>query len=296
MKHKKFTGTGVALITPFQKNGNIDYDAYGRIIEFVIESGIDYLVPLGSTGESATISDTEQMEVLSFVLEKNAGRKAIIAGNFGGKDTAALCKKIESYDFAGIDGILSASPEYSKPSQEGIYRHYMALAESSPVPILIYNVPSRTRSNIEWDTTIRLANNSNNFLGIKEASGDLSQATKIIKNRPEHFIVTSGDDELALAMTSLGGDGVISVIANAYPKGYSTMIKHALNGNYTEAREINFKLFDLHKWLYIEGNPVGIKSAMKILGYCENQMRLPLSEMSSENYAALEAAMAEVSR
>ncbi len=288
-----FGGTGVALITPF-KDGVIDFDAYGRVIEHVIQGEVDFLVPLGSTGESATLNEDEQRRALDFVIEKNNGRKAIVAGNFGGKNTRELSKKIANYNFDGIDGILSSSPEYSKPNQEGIYQHYMQLAESSSVPIIIYNVPSRTKSNIEWHTTVRLAEASKTFAGIKEASGDLIQATRIIKNRPEGFIVTSGDDEVALPMVAVGGEGVISVIANAFPREFSGMINFALQEDYVSARNWNYKTYDLHKWLYIEGNPVGIKSALQILGISGNDVRLPLCQMSDANYKRLEEVMLSI--
>lgn len=289
-----FEGTGVALITPFKSDLSIDYDAYGRIVEYVISEDIDFLVPLGSTGETATLNEEEARNILDFVIDVNRGRKPILAGNFGGNNTLELVKKIKDYNFSGVDGILSSSPAYVKPNQEGIYRHYMALAEASSVPIMIYNVPGRTKSNIEWDTTIRLANASDNFIGIKEASGDLIQATRIIKNRPEGFIVTSGDDEVALPMIAAGGDGVISVIANATPGYFSKMTRLIRQGHLAKAREINFKIYDLHKWLYIEGNPVGIKSAMEVLGFCENHVRLPLHTMADVNYARLKECMLRI--
>lgn len=293
MNTQTFAGTGVALITPF-KNGEIDFESYANIIEHVIEGGVDFLVPLGSTGESATVNELEQRKILDFVVEKNNGRKPILAGNFGGKNTSEMCKKIKNYDFSGIDGILSSSPEYSKPNQEGIFRHYMELGAASPVPIIIYNVPGRTKSNISWDTTIRLAHESKIFAGIKEASGDLIQATRIIKNRPEGFIVSSGDDEIALPMVAVGGEGVISVIANAFPKEFSSMINLALKEDYVAAREWNYKTYDLHKWLYVEGNPVGIKSAMQILALSTNEVRLPLCQMHADNYKKLEEAMDKI--
>jgi len=291
-----FQGTGVALITPFKKDLTIDFDAYRKIIEYVIEEDIDFLVPLGSTGETATLNEEEARQCLDFVIDINAGRKPILAGNFGGNNTLEICKKIKGYNFEGIDGILSSSPAYVKPNQEGIYSHYMALAEVSPVPIMIYNVPGRTKSNIEWYTTIRLANASKKFIGIKEASGDLIQATRIIKNKPEGFIVTSGDDEVALPMIATGGDGVISVIANACPGYFSRMTRFCRKGNLQDARDCNFKTYDLHKWLYIEGNPVGIKSAMEVLGFCENHVRLPLHTMSKQNYQSLKECVLEIHR
>ncbi len=289
MSYPQFEGTGVALITPFNDDLSIDFDGYSRILEHVINENIDFLVPLGSTGETATLNEDEARHVLDFVIDVNAGRKPILAGNFGGNNTKELVKKIKDYNFDGIDGILSSSPSYVKPNQAGIYSHYMALAEVSPVPIMLYNVPGRTRSNMEWDTVIKLANSSKKFIGIKEASGDLIQATRIIKNRPEGFLVTSGDDEVALPMIAAGGEGVISVIANAYPGYFSEMTRYIRSGRLSEARTYNFETYDLHKWLYIEGNPVGIKSAMQILGFCENHVRLPLHKMSDANYNSLKS-------
>ena len=289
-----FEGTGVALITPFDKNLEIDFAAYGKIIEYVISEDIDFLVPLGSTGETATLNEEEARACLDFVIEVNAGRKPILAGNFGGNNTKELVKKISDYNFKGIDGILSSSPAYVKPNQEGIYSHYMALEAVSAVPIMIYNVPGRTKSNIDWRTTIRLAKASKKFIGIKEASGDLIQATRIIKNRPEGFIVTSGDDEVALPMIAAGGEGVISVIANACPGYFSRMTRHIRAGEMHKARDCNFKTYDLHQWLYIEGNPVGIKSAMQVLGFCENHVRLPLHTMSDANYASLKECVMKI--
>lgn len=286
MKDQRFIGTGVAIITPF-KNNAIDYPALSSIIDYVINGGVNYIVALGSTGETATLNDKEAREILDFCIEKINNRVPLVAGNFGGNDTKELVKKIKQYNFEGISAMLSSSPAYIKPSQEGIFRHYAAMAEVSPIPIILYNVPGRTRSNMEWETTVRLAEHSRTFIGIKEASGDLIQTTRIIKNKPEHFIVTSGDDEVALPMTAAGGDGVISVMANALPKAFSQMINFALDQDYYAARELNFKTYDLHKWLYVEGNPVGIKSAMEILGFCTNEVRLPLAPLSAGNYAKL---------
>lgn len=286
MKDQRFIGTGVAIITPFKDN-EVDYPSLANIIDHVINGGVNYIVALGSTGETATLNEAEARDILDFCIKHINNRVPLVAGNFGGNDTKELVKKIKDYNFDGVAAILSSSPAYIKPSQEGIYRHYMALAEVSPVPIIIYNVPGRTRSNIEWETTVRLAKASKNFVGIKEASGDLIQTTRIIKNKPDHFIVTSGDDEVALAMTAVGGDGVISVMANALPKAFSQMINFALDQDYYAARSLNFKTYDLHKWLYVEGNPVGIKSAMEVLGFCTNDVRLPLSPLSAPNYAKL---------
>ncbi len=286
MKDQRFIGTGVAIITPF-KNNEIDYPAFANIIEYVINGGVNYIVALGSTGETATLNETEARAVLDFCIEKIKNRVPLVAGNFGGNDTKELVKKIKEYNFDGISAILSSSPAYIKPSQEGIFRHYVSIADVCPIPLILYNVPGRTRSNMEWETTVRLAEYSPIIIGIKEASGDLIQTTRILKNKPDHFIVTSGDDEVALAMTAVGGDGVISVMANALPKAFSQMINFALDQDYYAARELNFKTYDLHKWLYIEGNPVGIKSAMEVLGFCTNEVRLPLAPLSLSNYERL---------
>ncbi len=286
MKDQRFIGTGVAIVTPF-KNNEIDLPSLGNIIEYVIDGGVNYIVALGSTGETATLNEEEARRVLDYCIEKINNRVPVVAGNFGWNDTKELVKKIKDYQFDGIAAILSSSPAYIKPSQEGIFRHYAAMADVCPIPIILYNVPGRTRSNMEWETTVRLAEYSRTFVGIKEASGDLIQTTRIIKNKPEHFIVTSGDDEVALAMTAVGGDGVISVMANALPKAFSQMINFALDQDYFAARELNFKTYDLHKWLYVEGNPVGIKSAMEVLGYCNNEVRLPLASLSEPNYNKL---------
>ncbi len=293
MKHQKYVGTGVALVTPF-KNGEVDYNTLGRIINYVIDGGVDYLVALGSTGETATLNHEEARDILNYTIEINDGRKPIVAGNFAGNNTKELVKYIESFDFSGIDAILSSSPAYVKPSQEGIYRHYMSMEKVSPVPIILYNVPGRTMSNMDWTTTVRLAEASEKFIGIKEATGDMIQTTRIVKNKPKDFFVTSGDDEVTLPFISVGGHGGISVIANALPKQFSTLVKSALQEDFVKAREMNNNIYDLHKWLYVEGNPVGVKTAMEILGYGTNEVRLPLSPISSDNYKYLERVLRKI--
>lgn len=290
MKHTQFVGTGVAMVTPFS-NSEVDYQTIERIVDHLINGGVDYIVALGSTGETATLNEEESRKVLDVVISSVNGKVPIVAGNFGGNNTRELCKKISGYNFKGIDAILSSSPAYVKPSQEGIYKHFMEMDKVSPVPIILYNVPGRTRSNMEWSTTIRLAEASSKFIGIKEATGDLIQTTRIINNRPNDFFVTSGDDEVALPMVACGGEGVISVIGNAFPAEFSGMIKAALKNDYEEARRLNKLTYDLHKWLYIEGNPVGIKSAMQLLGFGSNEVRLPLSRMSEENFAHLRTSL-----
>ena len=286
----KFRGTGVALVTPFTDK-NVDHDALRRIVNHVIDGGVDYLVALGTTGESALLTDDEKLEVLQTIIDENNSRVPVVAGNFGGNNTKRLQRYIEEFNFNGIDAILSASPAYVKPSQEGIYRHYMELAEAAPVPIIIYNVPGRTASNITTSTMVRLAEASDKFIGVKEASGDLVQGTEMIQKVPKNFFVTSGDDPTALPLIACGSTGVISVIANAFPHIFSSMIGAALDNDYVTARKLNKQLYDIHKWLYVEGNPVGIKAAMQILGICHRDVRLPLAAMSDEHYLKLEEAI-----
>ncbi len=293
MKDQRFIGTGVAIITPF-KNQEIDYHAFGNIIDHVIHGGVNYIVALGSTGEAATLSTDEEREVLDFCIRYINNRVPLVAGNFGGNNTRALVEKLKTYNFEGISAVLSASPAYVKPTQEGIFQHYKAMVDVSPVPIILYNVPGRTHSNMTWETTVRLAAYSSTFVGIKEASGDLIQTTNIIKNKPEHFIVTSGDDYVALPMALVGCDGVISVIANALPKAFSQMMNFALDRDVYAANQLNMKTYDLHHWLYVEGNPVGIKAAMEILGLCTREVRLPLSPMTNVNYEKLNGQFASI--
>ena len=276
----KFGGTGVAIVTPFS-DGEINYSALRNVVDHVISGGVDFIVALGSTGEAATISPSESRLVLDAIIDEIKGRVPLVAGNFGSNNTRALVNQINGYSFDGIDAILSASPSYSKPSQQGIYEHYTVVADASPVPVILYNVPSRTSSNISADTTIRLSKHSN-IIGIKEASGDLAQAKDVIRSSAERFFVTSGDDVLAPAMTLSGGVGVISVLANAYPLEFSQMISHFVNGQSEQGKIIEDKLYNFHECMYSEGNPSGIKTAMEILGVCGADVRLPLTRVSSD--------------
>ena len=225
---ERLRGTGVALVTPFKNNGDIDWEDLERIIEHVLTGGVEFLVSLGTTGESVTISEEEQRQILDFTIKVNRGRAPLVAGVFGSNNTRALVEKVKNFNFEGIDALLSSNPSYSKPGQEGIFQHYMALAEESPRPIIIYNVPSRTASNMTAETTLRLANASDKFLGIKEASDDIYQVIKILKGRPKNFLMLSGDDFMTLPLIAVGGDGVISVIANATPRPFSDMVRAAL--------------------------------------------------------------------
>jgi len=277
--HERFKGTGVALVTPFN-DGKIDWAALERIIEHVIAGGVEFLVSLGTTGESVTLSDDEHRQILDYTIKVNNGRLPLVAGIFGGNNTAALTDKLRRFNFDGIDALLSSSPSYNKPGQEGIFQHYMELAEAAPRPIIIYNVPSRTASNISAETTIRLARASEKFLGIKEASDDIYQVMKILRGKPDDFLVLSGDDFMTLPIIACGGDGVISVLANTTPKPFTDMVRAALQNDLKTARALNDKLLELYKLLFIEGNPGGVKAAMELQGLCARDVRLPLAPMS----------------
>ncbi len=285
--HPKFGGTGVALITPFAADKSVDYPALGRLIDYVIQGGVDYVVCLGTTGEAITLSSQECREILDFTIRHVDERVPIVAGFFGGNYTERLVGVIHDYNFDGVAGIMSSSPAYSKPPQEGIYQHFMRVAEVATLPLIIYNVPSRTSSNVLPETILRLAEGSERFAAVKEASGLLSQATEILRHRPAHFGVLSGDDPLTTAMIAVGGHGAISVIANAFPSHFSRMVRAALDNRIDEARTLNFDLFDVHPLLYCEGNPVGIKAAASLLGLCENHLRVPLVPLSAPNYEKL---------
>lgn len=291
--HQKLRGTGVALVTPF-KNGAIDWDGLERIIEHVIQGGVEFLVSLGTTGESSTTTDAEHRAILDFTIKINRGRLPLVAGVFGGNNTAAMVEKIKGFDFEGIDALLSSNPAYNKPGQEGIFQHYMALAEASPLPIIIYNVPSRTSSNMSAETTLRLAHASSKFIAVKEASDDIYQIMKIIKGRPEHFLVLSGDDFITLPLIASGGDGVVSVIANTLPRPFSDLVRAALNQDLPKAQKLNFELLELYKLLFAEGNPVGVKAAMELQGLCGREVRLPLVPMTEQGTNAIKAALEKV--
>ena len=290
---KQFTGTGVALVTPFRR-GKVDYVALARVVEHVIAGGVDFLVVLGTTGEAAMLSEKEEQEVLQFIIKTNAGRLPLVIGHFGGNNTAQLVAKLQQYDYQGVDAIMAASPAYVKPTQEGIFQHYMQLAAASPLPIIIYNVPGRTASNIEAKTILRLAETSDKFVAVKEASGDMTQGAQIIKNCPEHFAILSGDDPTALSLMACGADGGISVIANALPTLFSDLIRATLNNDWHTARQIHLDLLDIHPLLYVEGNPVGVKGALKILKICRKEVRLPLVSISDETYLELEKELRKI--
>jgi len=287
-----FAGMGVAMVTPFTGERTIDFSGLERLTKHLIDGGVDYLVVMGTTGESATLSAEEKRTVLDFVLEVNAGRVKIVYG-IGGNNTAQLAQEV-AQNLEGVDGILSVSPAYSKPSQEGIYQHFRVLAEASKLPILLYNVPGRTASNMTSSTTLRLANDFSNIIGIKEASGDLIQVQEIIQKAPEGFAVVSGDDALTLPMISVGAQGLISVIGNAFPNEYTEMVHKALEGNFLEAKKIHFELFEMIHYLFVDGNPAGVKECLQNLGLCENHLRLPLVPVTSNTKDKLYRLMAEL--
>ena len=288
----QFSGTGVALVTPFKADGAIDWAALERIIEHVLQDGgVDYIVSLGTTGEAITLSTAECKQVFAFTIKQVNGRVPLVAGLFGSNNTATILDRYQVYNLEGFGAVLSSSPAYNKPSQEGIFQHYMKVAEASPLPIIIYNVPGRTGSNVSAKTTVRLANASEKFIAVKEASGNIVQGMDIIKYKPEHFLVLSGDDPITLPLIAAGGAGVISVIANAYPKTFSTMVRTAMSGDFATARNLNNTLLDIHNWLYVENNPCGIKAALNIMGLCENNVRLPLVPQLGANYDGLRATM-----
>lgn len=279
-------GTGVALVTPFKRNSEIDFDALGRVIDFVVRGGVDYLITLGTTGESPTLSKDEKISLIRFTVEKSEGKLPVVVG-IGGNNTQELIKDIQKFPLDQAAAILSASPNYNKPSQDGLFFHYKALAEASPLPIILYNVPSRTGRNISSSTTIRLAREVPKIAGIKEASGDMAQCMQILRDRPEDFLVVSGDDALALPQLACGIDGVISVAANSFPQRFSDMVRLCLKGNFPLAKTINDQLIEGYELLFSENNPAGVKAALSELGIIENYLRLPLVPLSENLHARL---------
>jgi len=292
---KRFIGTGVALVTPFHKDGSIDFKRLGQLVDRMIDNGINYLVALGTTGESVALSSDEKMAVLGLVVDQTEGRVPVILG-LGGNNTNEILNSISHYDFDGVEAILSVSPYYNKPSQKGLYQHYKMIANRSPVPVILYNVPGRTSSNISAETTLRLAYDIDNIIGIKEASGDLEQCMDIIKNKPEGFLVISGDDALTLPMIAIGADGVISVVANIFPEDFSGLVNSALRGNMKLAREYHYKLIDIIENLFVEGNPAGVKAAMEIMNNSEANLRLPLTPVSRATHNKLSRLIADAAK
>jgi 4-hydroxy-tetrahydrodipicolinate synthase len=279
MIQDKLRGTGVALVTPFTKEQAVDYDALRKLLDFVLDGGVDYLVVNGTTAESVTTTTAEKAEILKLIKEHVNGRVPLVYG-LGGNSTQQVLSTISETDLEGITAILSVSPYYNKPSQQGIYQHFVQVANASPVPVILYNVPGRTGSNMSGETTVKLASHDN-IIGIKEASGNLEQCMYIAKHKPEGFMLISGDDLLTVPMTCFGAEGVISVLANAFPGKFSSMVRHALNGNYQEASSQLLSFVDINPLMYEESNPVGVKAVLERFGVCSAQVRLPLVEASS---------------
>jgi 4-hydroxy-tetrahydrodipicolinate synthase len=277
---QELIGTGVALVTPFNKEGAVDHEALARVVNYQVDNGVDYLVVLGTTGESVTLSKQEKKEVVATVKKVNDGRLPLVIG-IGGNDTAVVVNEIKTTDLDGFDAILSVSPSYNKPTQEGIFQHFKLISEVSPLPIILYNVPGRTASNMAVETVVRLAH-FDNIIGIKEAAGDLVQAMKMIQYTPKDFLVISGDDMIANAMTLAGGAGVISVIGQAMSQDFSDMIRYALNGDVDESYELHYKIAASIDMIFEQGNPAGIKALLKHLNLCSDVVRLPLVTVNND--------------
>lgn len=284
---------GVALVTPFKEDETIDFEALARVVEHQIKNGTDYLVVCGTTAETPTLSEGEKDEIARFVLQVNAGRIPVVLG-VGGNNTRAVVEKLQTKDFSGFDAILSVTPYYNKPSQEGLYQHYAAIAKASPLPVILYNVPGRTGVNMIASTTLRLANEFSNICAIKEASGIFTQIDDIIKNKPADFLVISGDDGITFPLITLGAVGVISVIGNAFPREFSRMVRLALEGDYNSARKIHHSFTELIELLFVEGNPAGVKSMLAVMGFIENVLRLPLVPNTIKTYEKIRKVLNEL--
>lgn len=287
----KLKGTGVAIVTPFLANGAVDYNGLENLVERLITQGINYIVVLGTTGETATLSHDEKLAVINCIKSKNAGRVPLVIG-IGGNNTAELVHQLQTFNYDGFTAVLSVSPYYNKPSQQGIIEHYKMLAKASALPIILYNVPGRTGSNLTAQTTLFLAHNVPNICGIKEASGNMEQIMQIIKGKPANFMVISGDDNLTLPIIAAGGWGVISVTANAFTKDYSNMVNLCLQGNFEDARALHYKLTGITDLFFADGNPGGVKAALKMLNVCDDYVRLPLVNVNSTIYQQLQVAIA----
>lgn len=287
---KKFAGTGIAIVTPFTADGKIDWAAFSKLIEFWIKGNVEYLVVLGTTGESATVHGKEKQEVFSFVKKEVAGRLPLVAG-IGGNDTNEVVKGFKEFDLSGYDAILSVSPYYNKPNQEGIFQHYKALDAATPLPIIMYNVPGRTGQSVTAETQLRIAGECKNIFATKEASGNFDLINQIIKNKPDEFMVISGDDPITLHMIAAGAEGLISVVANAYPKDYSDMVRLCLEGKFAAAQELHYKYIDIIASMFAEGSPSGVKAYLSEMGLCQNTFRLPVWKVSEKHHAKIKELM-----
>jgi 4-hydroxy-tetrahydrodipicolinate synthase len=280
MAHQ-FRGTGVALVTPFKNDRSVDFASLGKLIDNVIDGGVNYLVALGTTAETPTLTSEEKKEVLAFVIKHSAGRVPVVCG-IGGNNTDEILHQLKEYDLSGVAAILSVAPYYNKPTQEGIYQHFKAIAQGTDKPIILYNVPGRTVTNILPATALRLAKEFKNIIAIKEASGNLSQCMDLVKGKPANFAVLSGDDDLVLPQIAIGMEGVISVAANCYTRDFTNMVNAGLEGNFNLAASLHYKLLDSIRLLFVEGNPAGVKCVLNQMGICENVLRLPLVPVSKE--------------
>ena len=287
-------GMGVALITPFKEDESVDYEALGRLVDFQLQNGTDYLVVLGTTAETPTLTEQEKKEIVSMVVSKVRGRIPVVLG-VGGNCTRSVVEKLKHDNFDGIDAILSFVPYYNKPSQEGIYQHYKAISEATDLPIILYNVPGRTGVNMTAETTLRVARDFKNVVAVKEASGNITQMDDIIKNKPANFDVISGDDGITFPLITLGAVGVISVIGNAFPKEFSKMVRLALNGDYNNALTIHHRFTELIELLFVDGNPAGAKSILNAMGYIENKLRLPLVPTRITTFEKIRLVLRELS-
>lgn len=287
---EKFTGTGIAIVTPFHADGKIDWDNYKKLIEFWISGKVEYLVVLGTTGESATVHGDDKQQVFSFVSKTVAGRLPLVAG-IGGYDTNEVLHGFTTFDLSGYDAILSVSPYYSKPNQEGLFQYYKTLSDNAPLPIMMYNVPGRTGQNITAETQLRIARECKNVFATKEASGNFDQIMQIIKYKPADFMVISGDDGITLPMIGLGAEGVTSVVANAYPKGFSDMVRLCLDGKFAEARELHYRYTDIINSMFAEGSPSGVKAYLSEMGLCQNTFRQPVWPVSAVHHAKIKELM-----
>lgn len=290
MARINLSGMGVALITPFKEDESIDFEALSRLIEHLIQNGTDYLVVLGTTAETPTLTEEEKAAIKSFVVERVKGRIPLVLG-LGGNNTRGIVEHLKHDDFTGYDSILSVVPYYNKPSQEGIYQHYSAIAQASRLPVILYNVPGRTGVNMSAETTLRLAKEYPNIVAIKEASGNITQMDDIIKNKPADFMVISGDDGITFPLLTLGAVGVISVIGNAFPKEFSKMVRLALNGDFKNALPIHHRFTELFSLLFVDGNPAGVKCLLNAMGYIENKLRLPLVPTRITTYEKIRAVL-----
>jgi 4-hydroxy-tetrahydrodipicolinate synthase len=290
---KRFKGTGVAIVTPFKNDSSIDFNAFGRVINHVIKGGVNYIVAMGTTGEASTLTRDEKQALISYVVEAIDNRVPLVVG-IGGNNTQEVITSIREYDLTGADGILSVAPYYNKPGQRGIFQHFKAIATFSPLPIIIYNVPGRTSSNISAETCLELAHGCENIIGIKEASGDIVQIMKIIKGKPENFIVLSGDDMMTIPIIAAGGAGVISVLANAYPVECSELVNQALRNNFKAAREIQFRFMETIELMFADGNPAGVKAFLNVMNLCQNNLRLPLVPVSKTIFSRIQKTAEEL--